>query len=261
MKKIGLIGCGNIGRFLLQAINEDQVLPDYRIHSILHLPTDEVESLIERYQVQTFTDFAPFIQSGIDLALEAANIQTVQNYAREVLQNGKDLLMISVGALVDTDLFAELNRLCYEHQCHLYLPSGAIGGLDVLKAAVSVGELHSVSITTRKPPQALSAQSIDQEVVLFDGSATQAIQQFPQNINVAIILSLAGIGSDQTRVKIIADPRVTKNTHCIEATGSFGRLTVTVENDPMPNNPKTSYLAALSILSKLRSLGERVHIG
>src|SRR5690606_19312987 len=104
-------------------------------------------------------------------------------------------------------------------------------------------------------------EAIEHEKVVFEGPAEEAIERFPKNINVSIILSLVGIGAERTLVKIIADPHVEKNNHFIEARGSFGKLTLHVENDPMPNNPKTSYLAALSILSTLSNHSQNIHIG
>jgi aspartate dehydrogenase len=96
---------------------------------------------------------------------------------------------------------------------------------------------------------------------MFEGTASDAIELFPKNINVSIILSLAGLGTEHTHVKIISDPEVEKNNHIIEATGSFGKLSLQVENNPMPNNPKTSYLAALSILSTLKNKDASILVG
>ncbi|WP_018130668.1 aspartate dehydrogenase [Effusibacillus pohliae] len=259
--KIGLIGCGNIGRFLLQTLNMDRVLPDCRIEAVYDARTNRLKHEAETYGVSSFNDFIAFIQSGIDLVIEAANIQVVQEYAPDIVKNGKDLLIVSVGALADVAFYDRLVQLCKTHGSKIYLPSGAIGGLDVVKAAMALGELDSVSITTRKPPQALGKEPIADELVLFEGSAEEAIKMFPQNINVSIILSLAGIGGEKTRVTIIADPKVRRNNHFIEAAGSFGKITVNLENNPMPNNPKTSYLAALSVLATLKNQNEVTRIG
>src|SRR5699024_10620999 len=131
----------------------------------------------------------------------------------------------------------------------IYLPSGAIGGLDLLQHAQALDGLHNVSLTTRKPAHTLSEKSITEEKVVFQGTAEQAIQQFPKNINVAIVLSLATIGIEQTKVSIIADPEAENNEHRIDATGEFGTMSLTVTNEPLPTNPNTSYLAALSLFS------------
>ncbi|MFL6556162.1 MAG: aspartate dehydrogenase [Bacillus sp. (in: firmicutes)] len=259
--RIGLIGGGNIGKFLLQSINIDGLLSGGKIVGIYTRNQQAGRELAKQFNTENYSDIESLIQSNIDLVVEAATIQVVKDYAAAILASGKDLVLSSVGALADVDFFRNLERICKESSTKIYLPSGAISGLDVLKAAKSIGELEAVSITTRKPPQALPGAPADREQVIFEGSAAEAIELFPKNINVSIILSLAGLGSDQTGVKIISDPAVMKNSHSIEATGSFGTLSLKVENDPMPNNPKTSYLAALSVLSALKNIDAVIKVG
>ncbi|TCP31710.1 aspartate dehydrogenase [Scopulibacillus darangshiensis] len=259
--KIGLIGCGNIGKFLLQSLNCDGFLPDSRIETVYMRKKQSFKELSERYGSHFCDDFGDFLQSDIDLVIEAATIQAVRLYARTVIEHGKDLLIISVGALADNGLFKQLKQLSELKGNKIHLPSGAIGGLDVLKATQLTGQLESVTITTRKPAASLTDKAVDNELTLFDGPAFEAIRQFPKNINVSIILSLAGLGAEKTKVRIIADSNVTKNIHCIEATGPFGKFNLNIENNPMPNNPKTSYLAGLSILSTLKCRHEALEIG
>ncbi|MBP1931289.1 aspartate dehydrogenase [Ammoniphilus resinae] len=259
--KIGLIGCGNIGKFVLQSVNINGLLPGSRIEGVYSRHYDHANQIASEFVTNAYSSVSDLLQSDIDLVIEAANIYVVKDYAPVILESGKDLLIISVGALAELAFYEQLRQLCQDKKTKIYLPSGAIGGLDVLKAAMSVGQLDSVSITTRKPPQALPGAPLDSESILFEGSASKAIALFPQNINVSIILSLVGLGADKTNVKIISDPGVAKNSHCIEAAGSFGRLKLQVENDPMPNNPKTSFLAALSVLSTLKSRNEFIQVG
>lgn len=258
---IGLIGCGNIGKFLLQRLNIDRMLPECRIDAVYHKRPEEFDRLSHDYGIRSYSDFSLFIQSGIDFVIEAANIRAVKEFAPTIIKSGKDMLIVSVGAFADETFFGQLRQLCQTYGTKIHLPSGAIGGLDAVKAAMALGELDSVSITTRKPPNALGKETIADELVLFEGTAAEAIRKFPQNINVSIILSLAGVGCDKTRVRIIADPNISRNSHCIEATGTFGRLTIHLENNPMPDNPKTSFLAALSVLSTLKNQSEAIKIG
>ncbi|MFC7395166.1 aspartate dehydrogenase [Scopulibacillus cellulosilyticus] len=259
--KIGLIGCGNIGQFLLKSLNVDGFLDGSQIDAVFVRNKEGYEDLSHRYSTSFYDDFQTFLQSDVDLVIEAATVQSVQQYAREIIKHGKDLLIISVGALADSSFFDELKALSELNGKKVYLPSGAIGGLDVLKATQLTGQLDSVTLTTRKPAASLTDEPVESELVLFDGSAFEAIRKFPKNINVSIILSLAGIGVERTRVKIVADANVNKNIHFIEAKGSFGKLTLNIENNPMPNNPKTSYLAALSVLSSLKDSHEMLEIG
>lgn len=260
--KLGLIGCGNIGKFLLQAINKDGLLPGGKIVSIYARREEIAAQLVEEFGTQSYSDVDSLLNSDVDLVIEAATIEAAEEYALKVLKSGKNLLLSSIGVMADATYKDNINHLCRKNNVNIFLPSGAIGGLDVLKSAKAVNGLESVCITTRKPPSALPAgSSLEEETVLFEGSAAEAIKQFPRNINVAIVLSLAGLGPDKTKVKIIADPYVLKNIHLIEASGSFGKLKLEVENDPMPNNPKTSYLAALSVLATLQNKEKSVQIG
>jgi aspartate dehydrogenase len=259
--RIGLIGGGNIGKFLLQSINIDGLLPGGKIVGLYTRNQQSAEQLAAQFDIENYSDIQSLIQSNIDLVVEAATIEVVKDHAAAILKSGKDLVLSSVGALADVNFYQNLEGICRKSSTKIHLPSGAIGGLDVLKASKSIGELESVSIITRKPPQALPGAPADREHVMFEGTANEAIELFPKNINVSIILSLAGLGPNQTGVKIISDPTVRKNSHSIEATGSFGKLSLSVENDPMPNNPKTSYLAALSVLSVLKNIDAVVKVG
>jgi aspartate dehydrogenase len=259
--RIGLIGGGNIGKFLLQSINIDGLLPGGKIVGLYTRNQQSAEQLAAQFDIENYSGIQSLIQSNIDLVVEAATIEVVKDHAAAILKSGKDLVLSSVGALADVNFYQNLEGICRESSTKIHLPSGAIGGLDVLKASKSNGELESVSIITRKPPQALPGAPADREHVMFEGTANEAIELFPKNINVSIILSLAGLGPNQTGVKIISDPTVRKNSHSIEATGSFGKLSLSVENDPMPNNPKTSYLAALSVLSVLKNIDAVVKVG
>ncbi|OIK14997.1 aspartate dehydrogenase [Bacillus sp. MUM 116] len=259
--KIGLIGGGNIGKFLLQSINIDGLLPNSKIVGLYTRNELSAKQLAEQFVTERFSTIQSIIQSNMDVIIEAATVQVAKDIAVPVLESGKDLVLSSVGALADLDFYQKLEKICLEKGTKIYLPSGAIGGLDVLKAAKSIGELQTVSIITRKPPKALPGAPEDREQVLFEGTAAEAIELFPKNINVSIILSLAGLGPKHTSVKIISDPKVEKNNHTIEATGSFGKLSIQVENNPMPNNPKTSYLAALSVLSSLKNIDASILVG
>ncbi|MDQ0201937.1 aspartate dehydrogenase [Neobacillus ginsengisoli] len=259
--RIGLIGGGNIGKFLLQSINMDGLLPNSKIVGLYTRNELSAKQLAEQFKAECYLTIQSLIQSNVDVIIEAATVQVAKEIAAHVLKSGKDLVLSSVGALADLNFYQSLEEICIEKGTKIYLPSGAIGGLDIIKAAKSIGELESVSIITRKPPRALPGAPTNLEHVMFEGSAADAIELFPKNINVSIILSLAGLGPENTNVKIISDPGIEKNSHIIEATGSFGKLSLHVENNPMPNNPKTSYLAALSVLSSLKNKDASILVG
>lgn len=212
------------------------------------------------YDVNAFRDIDEFLQSGIDVVVECANREVVLQYAPRMITK-KNLLIFSIGAFVDPNFYSELQQMASENMRKLILPSGAIGGLDVIKAAKLSGGLEEVTITTRKPSSSLTEVEMTEKTVIFNGRATDAIHKFPKNVNVAIILSLVGLGTDETKVQVIADPSIDKNKHTIYVRGDFGACTVEIENLAMPSNPKTSYLTGLSILASIKALVDPIVIG
>lgn len=261
--KIGLIGCGSIGQFLLEKINGEKVLPGYEITGIFDeraTAVEKLKNLVTKYEVTHARKMDLFLQGQVDLVIECANIQSVKDYAKQIVQQ-KDLLVISIGAFADSSFYKRLIAVTEESGRKVYLPTGAIGGLDLVKAANIMGGLKSVTLTSRKPLTALSDELLTTETTLFKGTAKEAIERFPKNANVAIALSLAGIGVEKTNVQMIADPNITRNIHTIQLEGDFGKAEVMIENRPSPTNEKTSYLTALSILSAMQSLQENIIIG
>jgi aspartate dehydrogenase len=175
---------------------------------------------------------------------------------------------LSVGALLEHD---DWLTLAQRTGSHIYVPSGAIVGLDGVKGA-AIGAITSVTMTTRKPPPGLAgapfvvAHGLDltaltEETVVFEGSAREACRGFPANVNISAALSLAGIGPDRTRIRIIADPHGTRNMHDIEVVGEFGRFTIHLENVPSDTNPRTGKLSYLSALAMLKELAAALKVG
>ncbi|ARD47898.1 aspartate dehydrogenase [Sporosarcina sp. P33] len=258
--KIGIIGTGNIAQYLLESINKNKKV-DGKIISIFGRNQKVGPRLETQYGPAFYTDFQEFIQSPVDLVVEAATIDVAVEHMEEVLKNKKDLILSSIGAFKDTNFLKKMKEEAHRHNQHIYLPSGAVGGLDLLQSANALGGLKEVSITTRKSYQSLGLEVKRTEDCMFDGFALEAIDKFPKNVNVALLLSIAGLGAEQTKVRVIADPNIQRNTHTIEASGDFGTMNLTIENEPMPNNPKTSYLAALSILATLQNRGSAITVG
>jgi aspartate dehydrogenase len=199
----------------------------------------------------------------VDLVVEAASQNAVRKDAVSILQNKKDLMIMSAGALLDESVFEVISDACKSFGKTVYLPSGAIAGLDALKGVRD--ELESVVLVTTKNPNSLKdapffdnsdidPEKISEPTVLFDGVAKEAVSLFPKNVNVSALLSLVGLGSNNTSVRIVADPNTNKNTHEINANGKFGNLKITVENIPDSTNPKTSRLAILSAIELLRQI-------
>ena len=178
---------------------------------------------------------------------------------------------MSGGALLDESVYEIISDACKELKKNVYLPSGAISGLDAIKSVKN--ELDSVVLTTTKHPNSLKGapffenfkinlDDIVESSTIFEGTASEAVRLFPKNINVSALLSLVGLGSHETIVKIIADPNTTKNTHMIISSGKFGKITTIVENVPDERNPRTSRLAILSAIETLRSIcADEIRIG
>ena len=194
----------------------------------------------------------------MDLVIEAASIEAVREYAEEVLSTGRDMIILSVGALLDEDFMARLEKASMSKGSRVIVPSGAIGGLDLLKAA-SISGIEKIVLTTTKNPRSLEDVDATKRSVIFDGTAKDAVDHFPRNINVAAALSIAS--KAELRVRILADPDVKTNTHEIAAEGKFGEMVLRVSNLPSPDNPKTSYLAALSVIRTIQGLEEKIIIG
>ena len=211
------------------------------------------------------------MDDGISLIIEAASQEAVRQYAVKALSNGKDLMIMSAGALIDDEFFNEVSRAAREHGKKVYVPSGAIVGLDNVKAA-AVRSIEEVMLVTRKPPRSfegapfirernIDLSGISEETVLFEGSAREAVRLFPRNVNVSASLSLAGVGADRTKVRIIADPKADRITHEIHVRGEFGEILTKTINKPFPENPKTSYIAALSAIATLRKISGSIVVG
>ncbi|MDR7419630.1 MAG: aspartate dehydrogenase [Armatimonadota bacterium] len=267
MMQIGLAGFGAIGRRV--AVLVEQGLPGAALAAITSRDLDSARAsareLLRNVPPVTSLDEAV---ARADVIVEAAPAAAFPAIAAAVLGRGKTLLAVSVGALLDRQ--EEYTAAAARHGGRIHIASGAIGGLDAI-AAAREGRIESVTMVTRKPPRGLAGapyleqhridvMALEQPAVVFDGTAREATRGFPANVNVAVAVSLAGIGPDRTRVRIIADPTVTRNTHDVEVTGDFGRLTVHIENTPSAN-PRTGVLTAQSVVATLRKLISPVRIG
>ncbi len=261
MKKIGLLGCGAIGTQIALAIDSGKI-PAILTH-VYDNSKNASELLVAKLQNKPeIVENAHLLSSNsVHIIVEAASQDAVKDVALSILQNKKDLMIMSVGALLDESIYDILSDACNDFNKTIYLPSGAIAGLDGIKSIKD--ELDSISITTTKHPRSLKGakffetseinlDEINSITTIFEGTAKEAVTLFPKNINVAALLSLTGIGSEKTRVKIVADPNTDKNTHHIEAKGAFGKMTFSIENFPDSSNPKTSRLAILSAIETLR---------
>ena len=256
--RLGIIGLGVIGQALARAIDRGDVAA--QLTAVHNRSQEKAQTFVQTLQHRPAVVDVPCLLERCDLVIEAATQAALVDLAPRTLTAGKDLMMLSVGALLDHQ---EWLALAARHQCRIYVPSGAIVGLDGLKGAC-VGRVDTVTITTRKPPQGLAgapyveAHGIDvyaatTETVIFEGTARQACRGFPANVNVAAALSLAGIGPDRTRIRILVAPGSTRNVHDVEVEGEFGRFTTHIENIPT-DNPRTGKLSYLSAIAMLQHI-------
>src|SRR5688500_6653184 len=203
--------------------------------------------------------------------LEAASHEAVREHLVPLLGAGVSVVVLSAGALADDALRRRAESAAAASGALFYVPSGGIGGLDALKTACLAG-VDEVSIQVAKPPAAwkgiafVERSGVDLDALhaphtLFEGTAREGVPHFPQNVNIAAVLAIAGIGMDRTRLKVVADPALTLNTHTIRVSGASGRISIVLENVPAPQNPKTSWLACYSALAALGEIESKVRYG
>jgi aspartate dehydrogenase len=207
------------------------------------------------------------LADAADIVVECAPSKLVRSIVAPVVTRGKCAVVLSVGALLESD---DLIELAKENGGQIVVPTGALIGLDAVTAA-AVGTIHSVQMVTRKPVGGLAGapyivennidiERISEPLKIFDGTAREAAKGFPANLNVAVALSLAGIGADRTRVQIWADPTVTRNVHRIEVDSDSARFSMSIENIPS-ENPRTGLITALSVIACLRKLRASLRVG
>ncbi len=242
--RIGIIGCGTIAREII-AHRKDVV-------ALYDIAQEKCASL----KIKSYSSLNEFLDH-VDFVIEAASPQAVRDYGMEIVENGKNLLIMSVGGLVDKEFREKLFEKSKEKKVKIYIPSGAIGGLDIVRAAKIAG-IKKAKITSTKNCKTLDVDCSSKKLV-FKGSAEEAIKRFPKSTNVTVLLMIA-TGVD-VEVEVYADPNVHENIHKIYLEGEFGNASIEVRNKPSKMNPKTSYLAALSPISILESFDAPVSIG
>lgn len=196
-----------------------------------------------------------------DVVAEAAGRESVRPWGSAALAAGADFIVSSVSAFVDADLLENLRDLAGQNNAQVQVQPGALGGVDALAASRAMG-IDTVEHRIIKPPAAwrgtpaetlCQLDALDGPHTFFSATAAEAASEFPKNANVAMTTALAGIGPDRTQITLIADPGATTNRHEISASGAFGELTFAMSNNPLPENPKTSAMAALNLVRVLKN--------
>jgi len=267
--RVAVLGGGTIARLILEHRTE---LPGIELFALAgRSDASRGKSLAAQFGLAYVVGREALLAQRPEAVVEAASHEAVREHLVPLLDAGVGVIVLSAGALADDALRQAAERAAERTGALFYVPSGGIGGLDALRTACLAG-VEEVSIQVAKPPAAwrgiafvqslgIDLQKLREPTVLFEGPARQGVPHFPQNVNIAAVLALAGIGMDRTRLKVVADPALSLNTHTIRVSGKSGRFTVVLENVPSSDNPKTSWLACYSALSALRSLGSRIRYG
>lgn len=267
--RIGILGCGAIGSRIARSVNNE-------LKGVCSLG-GFFDSERQRMELLAKTLAAPkkFIRKSLtdlikncDLMVESVNALRTDTFIRQALSAKRHVLAMSVGKLLGKE---NLFSLAARQGCSLLIPSGAIAGIDALKAA-SLGHIDKIILTTRKPlsgfgpnpffeKNKIDLSRITQETMIFKGDVSSAVKFFPQNINVAATLSLASRHQEKLTVRIVTSPDFVTNSHEVEVTGDFGRMVSRTDNVPCHDNPKTSLLAVLSAIQALKDFCSGNRIG
>lgn len=251
--RLVIIGYGAIAAELIGRLRE-KYGPDCEVAVLLRADSPSRNKLPEG--VACLMDLDEVLQFKPDLVVEAAGHHAVHDYAQGCLAAGLSFVAVSVGAMADEAFFNQLCLAAEQGGAKLIFPSGAIGALDYIRAVRDLPDTKVV-YESRKPPSAWVDElqrlglplPLTGDVVLFDGHAREAALRYPQNLNVAASLALAGNGFERTQVRIVVDPDAKGNTHLVHATGAFGEMHAEITNRPSPDNPKTSWVVGLSLLA------------
>lgn len=265
--RVALLGGGTIARLVLE-----HRPPGIEIAAIVGRgPTSRGAALAREFGLPFAVGREGLLAARPQAVVEAASHEAVREHLVPLLDAGVSVVVLSAGALADEALRKAAEAAARHSGALLYVPSGGIGGLDALKTAC-LGGVDEVSIQVAKPPAAwkgiefveksgIALDRLTAPHTLFEGPAREGVPHFPQNVNIAAVLSLAGVGMDRTRLKVVADPSLKLNTHTIRVSGATGRITLVLENVPSPDNPKTSWLACYSAIAALESLSSKVRYG
>jgi aspartate dehydrogenase len=264
-RTVAIGGLGAIGLKLARALDEG--VDGLQLVAVAARDQAKAQGNLQQFRTQprlvSLADLA-----AADIVVEAAPASVFEKIAGAAIEAGRIFVPASVGALLPR---MHLVRRAQETGARIVVPTGALLGLDAVRAAAE-GRVDSVTIESRKPPRGLEGapylvrHGIDVSRIttpqrVFEGSAFDAAAGFPANVNVAAALALAGIGPIRTRVEIWADPTITRNVHTIRVEAEAARFTMTIENVPSAENPRTGQITALSMLACLRGLVATLKIG
>ena len=264
--KVAIAGFGAIGQVVARRL--DQGMPGLVLAAVASRNVERVRAATAGWRNPPPVESLARLADVADIVIECLPAAAFMEVAEPTLRAGRTLMVASVGQLLAQP---QLKDLAARHGGRIIVPTGALIGLDAVTAAAE-GEIRSVTMVTRKPPKGLAgaphlvANKIDVEnltapKLVFSGSAREAVKGFPANVNVAAALSLAGIGPDRTTIEVWADPGLDRNKHTITVDSDSARFSMTIENVPSEENPRTGKITALSVIACLRKLAAPLRIG
>jgi aspartate dehydrogenase len=264
--EVAIAGLGAIGKVLVRNLSCGAV-PSMKLAGVAARDKTKARGTLDSMSVNVPVYDLEQLPSIADIVVECAPAAILDKIVRPVLLSGKTAIVLSAAALLS---HPELIKLASSKSGRIIIPTGALLGLDAVGAAAE-GQIYSVKMITRKPivgllgapyliEHGIEIEHCEEPTLVFSGTAREAAKGFPANLNVAIALSLAGIGPDRTMLEIWADPTVVKNVHRIVVDSDSARLDMTIENIPS-ENPKTGRITALSVMSTLRRLVAPLRVG
>jgi aspartate dehydrogenase len=267
MIRLAVAGLGAIGLEVVRKVDAGG-LPGIELVAVAARDADKARSKLAGLRNPPALVELGALPERADVVVECIPSAQFRAVAEPTLKAGRIFMPLSVGALLDNFDLVDLARA---HGGRIVVPSGAILGLDAIRA-VAEGNIASVQIVTRKPPRGLegapllqargqSLEGLKQPLLLFSGTAREAAKGFPANLNVSVAVSLAGIGPDRTRIEVWADPAVSRNTHTVIVKSDSSDLTMTIENIPSAENPRTGTVTALSVIAALLRMTAPLVVG
>lgn len=248
-KNVGLAGLGAMGKIVASALVDGKI-KGMRLAGVSEVKGENPFN-VENVDFETLAD-------KCDLICECLPAKIVPDLALAAFAKDKDMVVITSAALL---IYPQILTQQKESKSRIFVPSGALAGMDGVRALAASGQITSAKIISTKPPSGFGRSDISQKTCLFKGSALDAAKAFPANVNVAATLSIAGIGGQKTQVEVWADPNAQGNSHEIVISTPFSTITSKVEGKPSPDNPKTSMLAAYSVISTLQNMTNALVIG
>ncbi len=258
--KLAIIGSGSLGSIIGKIVSRD-LSEKYEILGVLSGKIENAIKLADEIGCKAYKTLNEIIDDKPDYVIEAASPDVFKDIGVEILANGIHLIPLSAGALADKEFYNNVKETALENNSRVHIPTGAVGGFDVLRASVLMEDVE-VSITTEKSPRSLNGapflkgRKLSEEKVeeVFRGFAMEAIEHFPENVNVAVSTALATTGVENTKVSIHSIPGLKSNKHKIELAGETINVTIKIETTPSKDNPKSSTLAAYSVIGLLKNL-------